>query len=245
MGLKKTENSDIHLEPIGVIHSCFKEKFGIPRQPGLVEHSTATIELFSPFNREEMVRGLEGFSHIQVLFLFHQAVAEGWRPTVRPPRLGGKTRVGVFACRSPHRPNHIGLSAVRLGAVRTTGGVCLDVSGVDFLDGTPVLDIKPYVPYSDSIENASDGFTGTGDVGGGEDDGIISFSDQATAFCSDYEEESGRPLRLLITEMLERDPRPRSQRERKTEFGMLLWDVNIRWRMEAGNVVVERIEPVM
>ncbi len=244
MELKKTENPGLNLEPIGVIHSCFKEKFGIPRQPGLVKHSTATIELFPPFNREEMVRGLEGFSHVQVLFLFHQAVAEGWRPTVRPPRLGGKTRVGVFACRSPHRPNHIGLSAVRLETVRTTGGVCLDVSGVDFLNDTPVLDIKPYVPYSDSIEDASDGFTGTEDAGGAED-GMISFSGQATAFCSDYEEENGRPLRLLITEMLERDPRPRSQRERKTEFGMLLWDVNIRWRMEAGSVVVEKIEPVM
>ena len=236
--------SGLNLEPIGVIHSCFKEKFGIPRQPGLVEHSTATIELFPPFNREEMVRGLEGFSHIQVLFLFHRAVAEGWRPTVRPPRLGGRARVGVFACRSPHRPNHIGLSAVRLGAVRTTGGVCLDVSGVDFLDETPVLDIKPYVPYSDSIQDASDGFTGTEDVGGGEG-GMIFFSAQAAAFCRNYEEKKSRPLHLLITEMLERDPRPRSQRERKTEFGMLLWDVNIRWRMEEGSVVVERIESVV
>ncbi|MBM9521105.1 tRNA (N6-threonylcarbamoyladenosine(37)-N6)-methyltransferase TrmO [Desulforhopalus vacuolatus] len=244
MELQKREKSGLHLEPIGVIHSCFKEKFGIPRQPGLVKHSTATIELFPPFNREEMVRGLEGFSHIQVLFLFHRAVAEGWRPTVRAPRLGGKKRVGVFACRSPHRPNHIGLSAVRLGGIKITGGVCLNVSGVDFLDETPVLDIKPYVPYSDSIQDASEGFTGTADVGGGEAR-MIFFSGQAAAFCSDYEEGNGRPLHLLITEMLKHDPSPRSQRERKTEFGMLLWDVNIRWRMEEGRVVVERIEPVV
>ncbi len=140
----------LEINPIGVVHSCYTEKFGIPRQPGLVDKARATIELFSPYNRAEMVRKLESFSHIWVHFLFHDAVAEGWRPTVRPPGLGGQKRVGVFASRSPHRPNHLGISAVKLIGIKRVGQrLLLEVGGGDFLHGSPVFDLKPYIPYSD------------------------------------------------------------------------------------------------
>ena len=145
--------------PIGVIHSCFKEKFGIPRQPGLVPAARAVLELLPPYNRAEAVRGLEGFSHIWVSFVFHACLDAPWKPTVRPPRLGGNRRLGVFATRSTHRPNPIGLSAVELERIETgPGRVLLHLKGADLMDGTPVLDIKPYLPYSDVIPGATGGF---------------------------------------------------------------------------------------
>jgi tRNA-Thr(GGU) m(6)t(6)A37 methyltransferase TsaA len=130
----------IQLQPIGIIHSCFKEKFGIPRQPGLVKSATATLELLPPYNVEEALRGIEEFSHLWIVFVFHQSVCETFQPTVRPPRLGGNTRVGVFATRSPFRPNPIGLSVVELKGVK---GTTLELAGGDFLDGTPVLSDPP------------------------------------------------------------------------------------------------------
>jgi tRNA-Thr(GGU) m(6)t(6)A37 methyltransferase TsaA len=226
---------EVTIRPIGIIHSCFTEKFGIPRQPGMVPSATARLELLSPCNRIEMVRGLEQFSHLWVHFLFHQTVAEGWKPTIRPPWLGGQKRVGVFASRSPHRPNHMGLSAVRLEAVAYENGtVFLDLSGVDFLDQTPVLDIKPYVPYSDCLQSASCGY-----AHGMQPEVQIIFSPEALAFCAGYQKETGRKLAQLVREMIRHDPRPASQKKNKSRFGMLLWDVNIRWRVEEDGVRVE------
>jgi tRNA (adenine37-N6)-methyltransferase len=226
---------EMRIQPIGVIHSCFTEKFGIPRQPGMVPAATARLELLSPYNREEMVRGLRQFSHIWVHFLFHQTVAEGWKPTVRPPWLGGQKRVGVFASRSPHRPNHMGLSAVRLEAVvEKKGSIFLDLSGVDFLDQTPVFDIKPYIPYSDCLESASCSY-----AHGLQPEVRITFSADALTFCLGYQEESGRNLSQLIGEMIRHDPRPASQKKSKKRFGMRLWDVNIRWCIEDDSFLVE------
>lgn len=220
---------------IGVIHSCFPEKFGIPRQPGMVRAATARLELFPPFNREEMVRGLEQFSHVWIHFLFHQTVAEGWKPTVRPPWLGGQKRVGVFASRSPHRPNHLGLSAVRLEAVIHAGGkTYLELSGIDILDQTPVVDIKPYIPYSDCIVSASGGY-----AHGDQSDLPVVFSAEPSAFCNRYLKETGRNIKALIEEMILHDPRPASQKGNKSRFGMLLWDVNIRWSVEEDFFRVE------
>lgn len=214
------------VDPIGRIHSCFSEKFGIPRQPGLVPAATATIELFPPYNREDMFRGLEDFSHIWVLFLFHETLQEGWRSTVRPPRLGGQKRVGLYASRSPHRPNHLGMSVVRLDRLAIEeGGVSLLVSGVDFLDNTPVLDIKPYVSYSDSVAEASCGFTRELFP-----ELEVRFEPQAAQFCDEYEKETGRCLRELVEQTLRADPRPASQKVVDREFGVLFWDVNVRWR---------------
>lgn len=226
---------EFSITTIGVIHSCFPEKFGIPRQPGMVRAATARLELFPPFNREEMVRGLEQFSHIWIHFLFHQTVAEGWKPTVRPPWLGGQKRVGVFATRSPHRPNHLGLSAVRLEGVTHFGGkTYLELSGIDILDQTPVVDIKPYIPYSDCVVSASGGY-----AHGNQSELPVVFSTEPSAFCSRYREETGRNIRALIEEMIRHDPRPASQKGGKSRFGMLLWDVNIRWSVEDSFFQVE------
>ena len=146
-------------DAIGLVHSPFKEKFGIPRQPGLVPEINAVLELLPPFDRPEAVSGLQGYSHIWVQFVFHQTIQDQWQPTVRPPRLGGNRRVGVFASRSPFRPNPIGLSVVKLDEVRCAAGrVELALSGVDMMDGTPVLDVKPYIPYVDSIADALSGY---------------------------------------------------------------------------------------
>lgn len=216
------------IQTIGVVRSCFVEKFATPRQPGLAPSARAEIELIEPYNRAEMVKGLEGFSHAWIQFLFHETLVEGWKQTVRPPRLGGRRRMGVFATRSPHRPNHLGLSAVRLLGIRSDNNrVVLDVGGVDLLDGTPVVDIKPYLISVDCLPEAS--------VGWLSEDFIkmeVEFSDESAAFCRKYRRRTGRRLAELIGEILEQDPRPASQRDRKHDFGMTLWGVNVRWRVE-------------
>jgi tRNA-Thr(GGU) m(6)t(6)A37 methyltransferase TsaA len=206
----------------------------------MVESATARLELFPPFNREEMVRGLEQFSHIWVHFLFHQSVVQGWKPTIRPPWLGGKKRVGVFASRSPHRPNHMGLSAVRLEKIVSDGGkFSLELSGIDLLDRTPVLDIKPYIPYSDSIESATSGY------GHGQQPKVkVDFSSGAGNFCENYRKETGRNIQQLIEEMIRHDPRPASQKRKKSHFGMLLWNVNIRWCVDGDSFSVETCEEI-
>lgn len=147
---------------IGHIQSDFTTKFGIPRQSGIVKEITGKIILEKEYRVAEAFRELEGFSHIWLIWQFSEAVRENWRPTVRPPMLGGNTRVGVFATRSPYRPNSIGLSAVRLEKIEYTAdlGPVLHVSGADLMNGTPIYDIKPYLPFADSIPDATDGFAG-------------------------------------------------------------------------------------
>jgi tRNA (adenine37-N6)-methyltransferase len=188
-----------------------------------------------------MVRGLDAFSHLWILFLFHGAVAEGWRPMVRPPWLGGQKRVGVFASRSPHRPNFMGLSVVRLmGIRREKKGLFLELAELDLLDQTPVFDIKPYVPYSDAVAGAHGGFIPAPGMVQRE----VLFTDEAEDSCAIYEQRTGRYLRALITETLEQDPRPASQRRRAREYGMALWEVNVRWQAEGEGFLVVRIEGV-
>lgn len=225
---------EYRIQAIGRIHSCYSEKFGIPRQPGLVKSARGAVELFPPCNREEMFRELATFSHIWLQFLFHEAVEDGWRPTVRPPWLGGQKRVGLYASRSPHRPNFLGLSVVRyLGLRKEKGKLFLDISELDLLDGTPIFDIKPYVPYSDSVQEASSGF-----VRFSEKKIEVHFTPEAEAACQKYQKQTGRELKQLIQEVLEQDPRPASQRGRPREYGMLLWDRNVRWLAEESNFSV-------
>ena len=234
------DQEGLMMNAIGVIHSCFPEKFGIPRQAGLAPSALAAIELIAPFNRPEMVRGLETFSHIWIQFLFHQSLSEGWKATVRPPRMGGKERLGVFATRSPHRPNHIGLSAVRLLELNISGGrVTLEIGGVDMQDGTPVLDIKPYIPYSDSVAGATSGWLRSPFARF-----EVVFAEGAETFCRVYEQQSGRPLAALIREVLATDPRPASQRAQRCGFGMSFWDVNVRWQISGRTCRVEHCEQV-
>ena len=225
---------EYRIEAIGLIHSCYREKFGIPRQPGLVKSATGAIELLPPCNREEMFKELDTFSHIWLQFLFHEAVSDGWRPTVRPPWLGGQKRVGLFASRTPHRPNFLGLSVVRYHGLRKENGkLWLDISELDLLHGTPVVDIKPYVPYSDRIEDAASGF-----VQFTANRIAVSFTPEAEASCYHYEQQRSRDLKTLIREVLEQDPRPASQRGRQREYGMLLWEMNVRWLAEEKGFTV-------
>ncbi|OOZ40682.1 tRNA (N6-threonylcarbamoyladenosine(37)-N6)-methyltransferase TrmO [Solemya pervernicosa gill symbiont] len=228
---------------IGEVHSCFKEKFGTPRQPGLIREAPAKLELHPPYNREEAIRGLDGFSHLWILFLFNQSMMEAWKPMVRPPRLGGNQRVGVFASRSNFRPNPVGLSVVALDSIDLSSGVVLNLSGVDILDGTPVIDIKPYLPYADVIDEAKAGYapappsTAIG----------IRFSDRALTRCQELESKGCNNLKLIIEQMLLSDPRPGYQRETAQEgkqFGMRLFDLNIKWSVEQGLFVVLEIERV-
>ncbi len=143
------------IEPIGIIETPYKEKFAVPRQPRLVPAAKARVKLLGEANSPEAVRGLEQFSHVWLLFLFDQNLEAGWKPTVRPPRLGGNERIGVFASRSTFRPNGIGMSAVEMKSITKKGDqIYIDLGSVDLVDGTPIVDIKPYIPYSDAIPEA-------------------------------------------------------------------------------------------
>ena len=229
------------LEPVGIIRSCYQEKFGIPRQPGLATSARAKLELMGECNCPEAVAGLDAFSHIWVQFLFHKTQSDGWRPTVRPPRLGGEKRMGVFATRSTHRPNPLGLSLVKLeGIHQKSGQVWLELSGIDLLDKTPVIDIKPYLPWADSVDNAQAGFAPEA-----PENTSVSFTEQALQDCYRYEQKSDQPLTTLIQEVLTQDPRPAYLKKRpRKAYGVLLWEYNIRWRITETGFEVFAIEPV-
>lgn len=228
-------------QTIALVHSPYREKFSAPRQPGLAPTVSAQIELLPEFASPEAVRGLEGFSHIWLIFLFHQNAGQGWKPTVRPPRLGGNKRVGVFACRSPFRPNPIGLSAVKLLSIDCSGGkVILNVQGADLIDGTPILDIKPYLPYTDGIANAQGGFADRAPVAALQ----VVFSSTAQQQLDKASAQEPH-LKNLIEETLTLDPRPAYKRgaDEGREYGVLLDRFNVRWQVEGSKAVVLAIEP--
>jgi tRNA-Thr(GGU) m(6)t(6)A37 methyltransferase TsaA len=227
-------------EPIGFIRSPYKEKFGIPRQPGLIAEAWGELVFTAPYNRPEAVMGLEGYSHIWLQFLFHQALREQWQPTVRPPRLGGNARVGVFASRSPFRPNPIGLSVVKLEGVRTSGEVVLELSGIDLLDGTPVLDVKPYVQYVDSIPEASSGFAPDAPAV----KFAVHFSDLAERQL--LSRHAPQQLRNFITRLLEIDPRPAYAGDSQPDrvYGIRLYDFDLRWRLSGQMIEVLELAPM-
>ncbi|MDK9758928.1 tRNA (N6-threonylcarbamoyladenosine(37)-N6)-methyltransferase TrmO, partial [Vibrio sp. D173a] len=190
------------IEPIGFIESPYKEKFAVPRQPRLVPSSRSRVKLSGTANCLESVRGIEQFSHVWLLFLFDQNLQAGWKPTGRPPRLGGNDRIGVFASRATFRPNGIGMSAVELkGVIQEKGQTYLELGSVDLVDGTPIVDIKPYIPYSDSIPDAAGGFAAE------EPAKLeVNFSQQAQQKLSQHPE--GRHIIAVIKEVLAQDPRP-------------------------------------
>ena len=228
-------SNSIPFEPIGIIHSGFKEKFGIPRQPGLATSMAATVELLPPYSSQEAVRGLEQCSHIWLLFIFSACVDKGWSPTVRPPRLGGNERLGVFASRSPFRPNPIGLSAVKLEGIRFENSkVLLDVSGADLLDQTPIVDIKPYLPYADSLPEAE--FALASQIEALELP--LQFSKESLQSLQHHQQRLAVPLQQQVTEILQCDPRPAYHKGKanEREYGVRLHDLNIRWKVYSDHI---------
>lgn len=221
---------EFNFKAIGTISSCFKERFGIPRQPGLVPDARALLKMIYPFGQPDAMKELDGFSHIWVIFVFHASMRDSGKTTVRPPRLGGNKRAGVFATRSSFRPNAIGMSAIELEKITYEGKeTYLHLKGVDILDGTPVLDIKPYLPYADSIIHAKSGFAPP------PASSIIdvSFSPEAKHFCLKKEQENYPGLIKLIEEILKTDPRPAyySLRPKKNSFGMKIHDIDVKWEI--------------
>ncbi len=218
------------MTPIARIHNDMDTKFGVPRQSGLVPSLRSTIVFEPPFRNAEAVRGLEGFSHIWLLWDFHEAHTEGWSPTVRPPRLGGNKRMGVFATRSPFRPNSIGLSSVRLLAVEQspTLGPVLHVEGADLMNGTPILDIKPYLPYTDSHPEATGGFT----------DEVapppllqVSIPDEVKALFTAEQVEA-------LHDILSHDPRPQYHDSPSRAYNIIYGGHELRFRVEGDKLSV-------
>lgn len=228
------------IKPIGVVHSCFKEKFGIPRQPGLVPEAKAIIELLPPFNAPEAVEGLDQCSHIWIHFLFHANRRQTWKPKVKPPRLGGNKSMGVFATRSPIRPNPIGLSVVALKAVvhnyNGAKGVFLAIAAHDLLDGTPVIDIKPYVPYADALPEATNTFANKAPH-------LMTVSfDEALELIDGLDDE----LKALIINVLSQDPRPAYKKGNSDDrvYGMRLDNFDVRWQYSQGDAGAAQIKVV-
>ena len=218
---------------IAHIHTDFPTKFGIPRQSGLVENEA--IIVFEPeYRNEDALRGILGFSHLWLIWEFSKAVKEDWSPTVRPPRLGGNEKMGVFATRSPFRPNPIGLSSVRLlGTEQTSKGTDLRVSGADLMDGTPIYDIKPYLAYTDAHPDAVGGFTD------GKTDNAITV-EVPPVLLTKLPEEKRAPLIAV----LEQDPRPRYLNDPNRVYGFPFAGFEIRFSVREHTLTVLEVEPI-
>lgn len=219
------------MRAVARIQSDFPEKFGIPRQSGLVPELQAKVVLEPEFRNPDVFRGLEGFSHIWLLWQFSGNRHSDWSPTVRPPRLGGNARMGVFATRSPFRPNPIGLSCVKLEAVLPEGTALL-VSGADLMDGTPILDIKPYVPYADCHPEALEGFTGTAQMRRLE----VQIPPALLAVVPAQSQAA-------LLGVLSQDPRPAYQNDPERLYGLCFAGCDIRFRVQGGVLTVCQISP--
>lgn len=225
------------LTPIALTRSCFRDKFGVPRQPGLTRHAWADLLIQPPFDREDAFRGLESCSHLWLTFQFHEAVRAEWRPVVRPPRLGGNRKMGVFASRSPFRPNSLGLSVVRnQGLRREDGRLLLRINDHDLIEGTPILDIKPYLPFADAVPGASIGWADTPP----SERLPVRFSEQALEQLAQLPPQRYPDLQGLIEDVVAYDPRPSFRRGREEEriYGAHLYDLNIRFRFGPEGVEV-------
>ena len=225
---------ELYIRPIAVIHSDFPTKFGIPRQPRLAPSLQATIVFEPDFRVDEALRGLEDFSHLWLIWGFSENEGRNWSPTVRPPRLGGNVRVGVFASRSPFRPNGLGLSCVRLLSIQKDAnrGTVLVVSGADMMDGTPIYDIKPYLPYTDCCPEAVGGFA--------PDEGKlldVLFPEELEALVPAEKREGLRAV-------LAHDPRPSYQRDPERIYGMPFAGLEIRFRADGALLTVVSVESV-
>lgn len=226
------EGQEVQMKVIARIHSDFPTKFGIPRQSGVVEALRARIVFEPEYRNPDALRGMEGFSHLWLIWQFSRAVRESWSPTVRPPRLGGNTRVGVFATRSPFRPNAIGLSCVKLEGVepRTPEGPVIWVSGADLMDGTPILDIKPYVPYADSRLEAKEGFTSS------SWERLLEVE-----FPTPLLERVPERLREALVGVLANDPRPPYQRDPDRVYGLPFGGLEVKFSVDGERLTVREV----
>ena len=226
---------EVQIQVIAKMLSDFATKFGIPRQSGLVKELRSTIVFEPEYRNSDALRGIEDFSHLWIIWQFSEAVRSGWSPTVRPPRLGGNTRMGVFATRSPFRPNNLGLSCVKLLGVEHTDefGTVLHVGGADLMDGTPIFDIKPYIPYSDCLVDASGGFT-----------------DAAADFLLDVNFSNALLQKLppdkqaAAIGVLSHDPRPSYQRSPERIYGLTFAGFDIRFSVAEKTLTVLEVNPV-
>lgn len=214
----------MEIEPIGWLQSCFQEKFAVPRQPGLCPSAWGRLTFEQPYRGRDFLRGIEGFSHVWLIFGFHETYDQGWSPTVRPPRLGGNERVGVFASRSTFRPNGLGLSLCRLEglAEHPEHGPQLLLGGIDLIDGTPVFDVKPYLAYAESVAEARGGYAALAPV-------------RKLVECDDAAKLSFAHLPLrdqqIIDESLSLDPRPAAHDDSQRIYGVRMCGVNVRFRI--------------
>ena len=224
----------LELKQIAHICSPFPTKFGIPRQSGLVDALRATVVFEPEFRNADALRGLEGFSHLWLIWEFSEARRDGWSPTVRPPRLGGNARMGVFATRSPFRPNPLGLSCVRLEGIRHDAalGAVLDVSGADLMDGTPIYNVKPYLPYADCKPEAVGGFAASGEG-------------RLLTVRADETLLAGLPARTreALLGVLAHDPRPSYQNDPDRVYGMAFGGCEVRFSVDGETLTVRSVAP--
>ena len=230
----KTRMEQHVIRVIARIQSDFQEKFGIPRQSGLVEALRSTVVFEPEYRNPEALRGIEGFSHLWLIWQFSEAVRADWSPTVRPPRLGGNARLGVFATRSPFRPNAIGLSCVRLEAVRVDPalGTVLDVAGADLLDGTPIYDIKPYLPYADCRPEAAGGFAAQAP------EAKLKVAVPPALLAAVPPEK-----RQALLGVLAQDPRPSYHHDPTRSYGMRFGGLEVRFTVDGDRLTVTEIRP--
>jgi len=225
-------------EMVAIIHSCYKEKFAIPRQSNLVANAQAEIELLPPYDHENMLKGLDGFSHIWISFVFHQHINKGFNQLVSPPRLQGSEKFGVYATRSPYRPNPIGLSVVKLEQIISRDKqLFLLVSGGDFLDQTPVIDIKPYIEYADSLQDTKKGWV----KGIAAPDFEISFSDKALQQI--LQAEKNIPdMSQFIMQLLKQDPRPHYTKSFKNDYFCKVYQYDLHWQINKNMIIVKSLD---
>ena len=223
---------NVTIQAIARMHSDFATKFGIPRQSGLVQELKSTIVFEPEFRNPDALRGIEDFSHLWIIWQFSEAVRQGWSPTVRPPRLGGNTRMGVFATRSPFRPNNLGLSCVKLLGMEHTSefGTVLHVGGADLMDGTPIFDIKPYISYADCQPEATGGFTDTAG------DFLLEVDFPAVLLHKLPAEKQDAAIQVLS-----HDPRPSYQRKPERIYGLTFAGYDIRFRVEEDTLTVVEV----
>ena len=230
------DQTDFTMHRIAIIRSCYPQRFGIPRQAGLVKSATATIVFEATHDNELAIRDIESFSHLWIVFVFHKQNYNGFKPLVQPPRLGGKKTVGVYASRSPNRPNPIGLSAVLLERVEyTPTEILLHIRAGDFLDGTPVLDIKPYIPFADSIAVASSDWAESAEA-----TLPVEWSDLALDELTAAEPDTtnATALQKLIEDTIALDPRPGHERSKDGRegqtWGMRFMHTDVKWQVTGG-----------